>query len=271
MFKEIKDIEVTKSVLENIKKGVPYGKQFPFRYWSAFNAIKNSDINNKQLVLDSLEECLDIAVDNFPKLEGKTICLSDNSGSAWGAVTSEYGSNQVAEIGNLSSIITSLRSDEGYVGVFGDRLSVKGVSKRNGILTQLEETCKRGKQQGGGTENGIWIFFDNAIKNNEKYDNIFIYSDQQCGHGGAYGIDSREYSNYVMNGNYIDVLKLVETYRKKVNNKVNIFSVQVAGYSNSVVPENLYRGAILGGWTGNETVYAKELVDTWNTVENRKQ
>ena len=41
---------------------------------------------------------MDIAVDNLPKLKGKTMVLSDNSGSAWGAFTSEYGRCTVAEI-----------------------------------------------------------------------------------------------------------------------------------------------------------------------------
>ena len=60
---------------------------------------------------------------------------------------------------------------------------------------------------------------------------------------------------------------MVSKYRKTVNPKVNIFTVQTAGYNNSVVPENLYRGAILGGWTGKESSYAKALIDAWDQVE----
>jgi hypothetical protein len=60
---------------------------------------------------------------------------------------------------------------------------------------------------------------------------------------------------------------LVNHYRKTVNPKVNVFSVQVAGYNNSVLPENLYRGALLAGWTGKEPVYAKAIIDTWNQIE----
>ena len=57
----------------------------------------------------------------------------------------------------------------------------------------------------------------------------FSYSDQQAGHGGLYGLNSRDYSEYVIRGHYIDVLKLVQEYRRKVNPKVNVFSVQTAG------------------------------------------
>lgn len=274
IFTEISDREAAHEILTRLKHGVANGKQFPFRYYSAWKAVIDTAIHNKQLILDSLEECLDISVANMPKLKGKVACLSDNSGSSWGTMNSEYGTTHVAEIANLSSIITALQSDEGHVGVFGDKLSMQEVSKRNGILTQLNETSERGKNQGGGTENGIWLFWDKAIKNKEHWDTVFIYSDMQAGHGGLYGIDAREYKDFIFNNNYgrmIDVLALVEKYRKTVNPKVNVFSIQVAGYDNSVLPENLYRGAILAGWTGKEPVYAKAIIDTWDSIESPKQ
>jgi len=256
-------------ILEDLKAGVPGGKQFPFRYWSAYKAIKNVEIDNKQLVLDALEECMDIAVSNMPKLNGKVACLSDNSGSAWGAFNSEYGTMTIAEIANLSSIITAKQSDEGYVGVFGDRLSIKPVSQRNGLLTQLAETSERGQNQGGNTENGIWLFWEDAIKNKTHWDTVFIYSDQQAGHGRLYGTDSNDYKDFChKDGRHIDVLALVNKYRREVNPRVNVFTVQVAGYNNSVLPETLYRGAILAGWTGRETQYAKAIIETWDGIEN---
>ena len=271
IFTEISDRGQAEGILNYLKAGVEKGKQFPFRYWSAYKAVKNADIHNSQLVLDTLEECMDRAVANMPKLSGKVACLSDNSGSAWGTFNSEYGSVTVAEIANLSSLITAQAADEGYVGVFGDRLSLEGVSKRNGLLTQLAETSQRGRNQGGGTENGIWMFWDDAIKNKKHYDTVFIYSDMQAGHGRLFGIDPRQYKEYVhKKGNsFIDVLALVRKYRDTVNPKVNVFTVQVAGYNNTVLPENLYRGAILAGWTGKESMYAKAIIDAWDEAESR--
>lgn len=271
IFTEVDNKEFADKVCENLVGGVPYGKQFPFRYYTAYQMIDRSDVNHKGLILDTLEKCLDVSVSNLPKLDGKTICLSDNSGSAWGSLNSEYGTVTVAEIGNLSSIVTALQSDEGEVGVFGDRLDITPVSSRNGILSQAREAATRGRNQGGATENGIWLFFRDAIKNKTHYDNIFVYSDMQAGHGGLFGVDEREYKDYIYEdksyGRYIDVLKLVQKYRKAVNPKVNIFTVQTAGYNNSVVPETLYRGAVLGGWTGKESTYAKALTEAWDQVE----
>jgi hypothetical protein len=196
-------------------------------------------------------------------------CLSDNSGSSWGQMTSEYGSTHIAEIANLSSIITALCSDEGYVGVFGERLSLKPVSKRDGIITQLEETCKRGKAQGMSCEHGIWLFLREAIDNKVHYDTIFIYSDMQAGTGNLYGTNINSDDTHENGGSYVDVLKMVEEYREKVNSKVNIFTTQVAGYNNNLIPCNLYRGGILTGWTGKEALYASELISVWDEIETK--
>jgi len=272
IFTEIDDITITARILSQLKGGVEKGKQFPFRYWSAYKAVQSSGIHNKQAVLDTLEECIDKSVENMPKLKGRVACLSDNSGSAWGTCNSEYGTVTVAEIANLSSLITALQSDSGTVGVFGDDLSLKDVSKRNGLLTQLEETSKRGRAQGGGTENGIWIFWDEAIKNKVHYDTVFIYSDMQAGHGGLYGysetVGKSPFGYGRLGDTHVDVLKMVQEYRMKVNPKVNVFTVQVAGYNNSVLPENLYRGAILAGWTGKEPLFAKAIIDAWDSIES---
>ena len=274
IFEEINDAETRDKVLVRLKNGVPNGKQFPFRYYSAIKAVDHADIFFKPQVVDALEECLDISIGNMPRLKGKTICLSDNSGSAWGAFNSEYGKMTVAEIDNLSSVITGMCSDEGYVGKFGDNLRIIPVSKRNGALMQSQAISRDHYDDVGGcTENGIWEFFKQAIENKEYWDNIFIYSDQQAGHGGLYGIGV----NYLIEGesfkcehrNYIDVMKLIDKYRKTVNPKVNVFSVQTAGYSNVLIPEYTYRGAILYGWTGKESLFASEIIRQWDEIESR--
>lgn len=274
VFTEVEDLEFCKQYMQRIKDTVVGSKQFPFRYYSARNAVASSSCHHKPIIIDALEECMDIALANYPKLAGKTMCLSDNSGSAWGAFNSEYGSVTVADIDNLSSVITAVCSEEGYVGKFGDKLIVNPISKRTGVLNQTKEISQRGYNDvGGGTEGGIWEFFKNAIEKREHWDNIFIYSDQQAGHGGLYGTSAHksEYSRagYECNYGMVNVFKLIQEYRKKVNPKVNVFSIQTAGYDNVVIPEYAYRTNIMYGWTGNEAVFAKAMIDQWDAMENR--
>lgn len=280
IFKELDDDtdrELAYNILNKLVDGVKGGKQFPFRYYQALNQIKNNeDVHFRPLLIDKLEECIDISIENMPKLEGRTACLSDNSGSAWGAFNSEYGTMTVAEIDNLSSVITAMNSDEGEVFAFGDKLINFPISKRNGALTQSREISETARREvGGSTENGIWLFFQNAIDKKIKYDNIFIYSDMQAGHAGLYGkgssyvVDGENYATGEGYTKYIDVLKLINKYRSTVNPKVNVFSVQTAGYDNVLIPEYLYRGALLYGWTGKESLFANELINQWSAIENK--
>lgn len=266
--------EVAIKTLEKLKDGVLKGKQFPFRYYQAYKIINNTEqLNFKSKILDTLEECIDISLANMPKLKGKTACLTDNSGSAWGTLTSEYGTMQVAKINNLSSVLTCLNSDEGIVYKFGDKIKEFVITKRNGALNQAFQISKnRCTDVGAGTEHGIWLFFKQAIENNIFYDNIFIYSDMQAGHAGLFGIGESfilDGNDFRFSRNYIDVNKLIKQYRTKVNPKVNVFCIQTAGYNNILIPEYIYRGAYLYGWTGKESLFASKIIEQWDIMEAR--
>lgn len=271
------DSSLIHDIIDYLKNGVKNGKQFPFRYYAAKQAVEecaNAYVN------DGLEECIDISAAELPKLKGRVMCLTDNSGSAWGAFTSEYGSNEIAVIDNISSVIAASKADEGYVGKFGDKLKIYPISKRNGLLTQAEKISQRRYDDvGGSTENGIWLFFKNAIEKKEWWDTIFVFSDQQAGHGGLYGegddycIKSENFSckrNGRYDNKFVDVLKLLERYRKTVNPKVNFFTIQTAGYTDAIIPEYIYRGAVLTGWTGKEVNFADKLIKQWDAIEENK-
>lgn len=286
VFKEVDDMEFCKKYMNELKNGVLKGKQFPFRYKSAFDVVANDNkINHRAYIMDELEECIDISIDNLPKLKGTTVCLSDNSGSAWGAVTSEYGTTTIAEIDNLSSVIAAKCSDEGTVIKFGNEYKEYPISKRNGVLTITETVNeKSGHDVGHRTEGGIWKWFAHALDHNIKVDNIFIFSDMQAGTGGLYGTEA-DMDEYIHGGYgcklqktvwgedvaFINVFKLVLEYRKHVNPKVNVFSVQTAGYGDAVIPMMTYRCAILTGWTGKEVQFAAEYIKQWDEIEAKRE
>ena len=272
VFAEVEDLQFCLGYLEKLKAGVRNGKQFPFRYYSAYQAVKKAEtIYNRKNILNALEECIDISLVNMPKLKGKTMCLSDNSGSAWGGIPSEYGSVTIAEIDNLSSVIAAKCSQEGQVGKFGDKLVLFDVKKSTLQQTEMI-TSKKYSDVGASTEGGIWKFFRDAIKTKTWYDNIFIFSDQQAGTGGLYGTseDMAEYKKqgFCCHNSYINVYKLILDYRKQVNPRVNVFSVQTAGYNNVLIPQMSYRCAMLTGWTGKEIQFASEYIRQWDELEH---
>jgi hypothetical protein len=226
--------------------GAAGGKQLPFRYYSAYKAVQG---NAPAPVLDAIEECLNVSLDNMPRFAGRTMCLADNSGSAQGAATSAMGTMKISTIANLTAVIAGKISDDGYIGVFGDRLDVQPVRKKSSVFDELNKAEASAKGIGVNTENGIWLFWDKAIREKEHWDNVFVMSDMQAGHGGLYGITPHDYRNYLWNrSRHIDVSKLINEYRSKVNSKVNVFLVQVAGYQDTILPEFYDRTYILGGW-----------------------
>jgi len=271
IFTEVSDKKMLENVLETLKRGVRKGRQFPFRYLSAWKAVEAEGRPWEAQVKKALEECMDIACQSLPKLPGRCAFLSDNSGSAWGTCTSEWGTMKVANIGNLSSVIGAMCAEEGVVFPFGDDLLSIPVNRKEGMLVQADRVNRLGSSCGKATENGIWLFFRDAIMQRQMWDSIFIYSDMQAGHGGLYGINSADYAalGCEVNGMYIDVNKLVELYRRQVNPKVNVYCIQTAGYTNVLVPEYGYRTSVLYGWTGKELIFADAMRRAWDEIESR--
>ena len=242
------------------------GKQLPFRYYSAY---RNTEALASAQVKDAIEECLELSIGNLPKLKGKSLVLVDNSGSAQGTTTSSMGTINISTIGNLMGILTARVSDQGTVGVFGDRLELHEVRKKTSVFSELAKIEKMGETIGAGTEHGIWLALDKLIKNKEHVDNIFVYSDMQAGHGGLYGTDPELYKDYKWQGNHIHVPKLVSEYRKQVNPKVNVFLVQIAGQQDTIVPENYYRTFIIGGWGEGILQYADKMIKVADQLDNK--
>lgn len=265
---EIEDREVIKELLDQLKSGVKNGKQFPFRYksaWDIFNA--DSSLNHRMMVMDALEECIDLSIANVPKLHGRTVILTDNSGSAWSGFTSEYGRTTIAEIDNLSSVIAAVCSDDGFVIKFGTHCRHFDISKRNGVLGQAQSISRdECNDVGGATEPGVDEFFQWALGEKQFFDNIIIYSDLQVGHLYL-GNRSWLWGHDKMMG--MSVYDALKKYRREVNPKVNFFSVQTAGYDNAVIPEMAYRTALLSGWTGREIEYMVDYVHQWDEIENQ--
>lgn len=244
--------------VEKLLETSQFSKMIPFEYYSAYNAVA-SIASGK--VLDAIETCMENSLKNLPSFSGKVISLCDNSGSAQDTTTSKLGTMKVNYIANLMGVLTAKVAEAGYVGIFGDKLEEIAIRKNSSTFDQLDKLNKVGEGIGGGTENGIWLFFDKAIRENLHYDHIFVYSDMQAGHGGLYGLNEQSYKDYIFPNtrNYIDVAKLIKTYREKVNPNVFVYLVQVAGYNDTLVPSFFDKTYILGGWSDKLLKFAHSM------------
>jgi hypothetical protein len=232
-------------------------RTLPFRYASAYFALDRSPYAGP--VKDALEACLEVSLAELPRLGGRVVALVDNSGSAQGTTTSSMGKMRVSTIGNLTGLFAARTGDAGSLGVFGDRLERVAVSRRAGVFEQLRHAEGLARGIGTATENGIWLFFDRAIREREHVDHLFVFSDMQAGHGGLYGSDPKAYAPFAFRGRYIDVAKLVAEYRRAVNPRVLVYLVQIAGYVDTLVPETYDRTFILGGWSEGVLRYAARM------------
>lgn len=265
----IKNGVESENYIDKLVGSAKNGKQLPFRYYTALNAVDQQTATGKDYaeIANALSECIDIVCDDLPHFNGNVAVLCDNSGSAHGAFTSEFGKVSVADISNLTAVITARVSDNGVVMPFGDRLLEYVPDNTKSVLEQHEDVRKLGEKVGGGTENGLWLFWKDALKNKKHYDHVFVYSDMQAGHGDLYGYDVDEEfiaSAYARYGSeYIDVPKLIKRYREQVNPDVFVYLVQVAGYSDTILPEFYDRTFILGGWSGNVLKFAKKMQEIY--------
>lgn len=247
--------------LSQLVAGAKDGKQLPFRYYSAYQAVKGAGAQaSAGQVLSAIERCLTRSIGDLPRFPGRLMALTDNSGSAQSTATSSMGSMKISTIGNLTGVLAAMRADDGHVGVFGDRLQTLAIRPEASPLLQLDAAEKLATDIGQATENGIWLFWDRAIRKREHWDTVFVFSDMQAGHGGLFGTDASAYGDYQWtDGHHIDVAKLVATYRARVNPAVQVFLVQIAGQKDTLVPELYDRTFILGGWGEGLLRFAAEM------------
>ena len=245
--------------------GVEKGKQLPFRYYNAYNMLKQASA--PLAVQAAVEQCMEVSVANLPRFKGNVAALCDNSGSAHGTLTSSAGSVRVSTIANLTAVLTGMVTDgEATVYPFGDKLKSVTIDSSKGIFAQVDEVERVARTVGGGTETGVWLFWDKAIKNKEHLDHVFVYSDMQAGHGGLFttpgNAPTPEFtwkSGGYSRGTYVDVPALIAEYRKTVNPDVQVYLVQVAGYDGSMVPEIYDKTYIMGGWSDGILRFADKV------------
>jgi hypothetical protein len=110
------------------------------------------------------------------------------------------------------------------------------------------------------------LFWDKAIREKEHFDHVFVYSDMQAGHGELFCRENvRPSKKFVwkerggFGRSFVDVPSLIAEYRNQVNPNVQVYLVQVAGYSDTIVPEIYDKTYILGGWSTGLLSFAHKV------------
>jgi 60 kDa SS-A/Ro ribonucleoprotein len=233
------------------REGVRKSKQLPFRFLSAYEEV--SKIGKEEGVFEStrkkvaraekaIAEAVEISADNIPYIAGRTLILTDNSGSmrgdsGGGSAVSAASKRSSADIANLFSVLYWTRAKDTMVGLFGDRLLMPTMNRSQGVFENFKVVNKMGGECGPGTERGIFDMMEKLIKDKIMVDHIIIFSDCQIGTGCNW-YDSR--------GNRgADFDKLFQKYRA-MNPSVMTYSIDLRGYGNTLFKEGV---VTLAGWS----------------------
>lgn len=227
----------------------------PFRFLSAYEEISalgggsttakksifekgdtktNTNIVTK--VLNAIDEAAKLSVANIPLFEGKTVILSDNSGSMTGdsgghSRLSTLTSRKSSDVANLFAVLCWLRSENTAVGLFGDRLVTPSLDRSKGVFDNFKIIDKAKDTCGPGTEAGIFEMFKKLINEKIMANRIVIFSDCQIGNGcNWYGSGYR--------GN--DFNQLLQKYRE-INPNVMIYSIDLKNYSTTVFEKGVVK------------------------------
>ena len=247
-------------------------KLLPFRFATAYAEIEavgvktynpseivfeNDIIPNmaemKAKILKGLETALEYSCENIPSLVGNTAVLVDHSGSVRGdgggsSKVSAFSTTSTAMIGNLFGSMLAYSQRNVYVGLFGDRLISVPMDRKIGLLEFNKESFRKGGACGGATENGLYIFLDEAIRNKTKVDNLVIFSDMVIGKGGSGGWDGTSRAGF---GTFQELFKKF----KAVNPQCNTVCVNMRATGGKSVFNKALNVTEVAGWSDKSAVH----------------
>jgi len=227
----------------------------PFRFVSAYRAVEGmkgglfeSDKKLKEKLLAGIDKAVTSSVQNLPRIPGRTLILSDNSGSMSGdrggtSFTSAMSNITTADIANLFATLYWMRADDTYVGLFGNTLKTPELDRTLNVMKNLKTISRTASTVGYGTEQGIYDMFDKLINEKIMVDTIVVFSDCQIGSKcDWYTTQSYKYGH---KSGWKDFNKLYEGYRR-INPNFKIYSVDLKGYGTTVFNDSVIK---LAGWS----------------------
>jgi len=254
------------TIPEKIKKS----RLLPFRFLSAYNEIhaltsvgatdkivfedekEGSLVNgvtmstSKKKVMAALETAIELSCYNIPVLEGRTAILIDHSGSMRGdgggsSLVSALSKTRTSDIANVFAAMFLKSQPNVYVGLFGDRLLGFNVNRDEGILATSRRIHNEGQSCGGGTEAGIYDFFNETLRTGKGVDNVIIFSDMVIGDGCSWYGTTQE----TRGGKFGDLFK---KWRRSFG-ATKVVSVDIRQTSGSSVFDKSYNVTQVSGWS----------------------
>ena len=261
----------TLSSEEEVKKS----KQLPFRFIAAYDAVegnqqaydydysgvggyKAANVQDKQRIMEAIENATDMACVNVPEMPGLTVVFADNSGSMSSPV-SDKSQITCLKAANVLAGMVAKRSNGGAVlCAFGTDVAQVHFTKNTTII-DIAKKLEKADTKGCSTNAHLCVRW--MAKNKINPDRVIILSDMQCWNDG-YG-----YSEGSLNSEWQKF--------KHTHQNCWLHSVNLAGYGDTPVKEDTKKVNLVGGFSEKifgmlletEGVVAKEETKPVPTIE----
>lgn len=170
---------VAQTVIEKLQdpEAVAKSRQFPFRFYSAYNAAPSQRWGY------ALDKALTASMSNLPEFKGKTLILVDTSASMTGSRYSENSSVRYVDTAALFGVALALRNPGADLRGFASGEFDHQVRKAGSVLTEMERFSRRIGEVGHGTDivGAVLRSFQR-----KSYDRVIILTDMQTMGGGYY-------------------------------------------------------------------------------------
>lgn len=204
-------------------EAVRKSKQLPFRFLNAYRSL-NGLASSK--VFNTLEDAIDISVENLPKIPGRTIIAMDTSGSMSSCISSK-SDVKCCDISVLLGLIANRICDDSIVYTFNHDIKRMDISRRGGLI----ENTIRYAFPHGGTD--MRLPFQAMIDGKIKADRIIILSDNECNGGWSGGPKA--------------IQSYADQYRRLTGNDIWVHAIDLQGYGTQQF--HGHNVNILAGWS----------------------
>ena len=164
-------------------EAVRKSRQLPFRYYAAYSSIFGNAFPDRR-VMDTLEDAVDISIENLQKIPGKTMIAIDVSGSMSQNISNKSDIH-CCDIAMMLGVIANRICEDATVYTFDTSINKLYIPHRNGIL----DTVRNMRMTGGGTNMSLpFVQIQNDfVQNGIVYDRTIVLSDNECNTCGSYG------------------------------------------------------------------------------------
>jgi 60 kDa SS-A/Ro ribonucleoprotein len=209
-------------ILTDYKK-VLKSKQFPFRFYSAIKAIDSTDPFVRKEIIAGLSQALEYAIENIPKLKGRTFIATDTSGSMGSMNISNRSTICPLEIGALMTAMAIKFSDNAIASVFGTNL---GILSLTGNV--LDDAHNIAKVNVGWSTNGYKVV-EYLNSENISVDRVLIFTDEELYNGSL----QQQWIKYTTT----------------INPNAKLYVFNLNSYGNSCVNMNTKNVYKINGWS----------------------